>query len=678
MAICLSADAGGASPGGWAALSDAGRFDLASGASSAESASEYVPPRSLFDQLFVVLELLSERVAVIASVVVLLIAFANVTDVILRNFFSVSLYGLNEINVLLVAIAVSTCLAYGMVKRIPLTIEFATARMPRAVAAWCGVFGAMGMLIFLVFLAWRIGVSAEKMAATNTTTIMTDIQKWPFFAAVALAIGFAAFVQFFMTLRAIGDALAASGRGGWIALALLTAAMAYGGLALANLVSANWLSFLVPSSHLVLAGVAFLVMWVIILLGAPLGVAMGLVGMIGVAILFHTPVMLEVLGSETTSFITLDAMAVLPLFLLMGTFAQVAGIGTDLYRFSYALIGHVRGGLAHASILACAGFGMLTGSSVATQMSIGKIALKEMQDRQYSPELSSGAIAAGGTLGQLIPPSSALILYAIMTEQSVGRLFVGAIIPGFLAALLYMTTVTVWVAIFPDHAKRGPRNSLRDIAEVSKGTWGMLLLLGLVLGGIYFGFFTELEAGAVGAAGGFLMALLRGRLTRANFWATMAETTKTLALMYSLIFGVVMLSYFFGIAQLPQAFIAWINSLHLSPVGVVLCLVAAYLILGTAMDAWAMMVITIPIFVPLVQGLGFDPIWWGVMTLVCMEAGMISPPFGINIFIISSLDDKIPLSTVYRGCWPFFTSTVVKIGLLILFPAIVTWLPATM
>ncbi|MFT3752516.1 MAG: TRAP transporter large permease subunit [Paludibacter sp.] len=634
---------------------------------------------AVFDRLQRFLELASQRLALIAVAAVLLIACANVTDVVLRNFFSLSLYGLNEINALLVAIAVSTCLPYGMARDAPLRIAILKGRVTPAAEMWCGALAATCMLLFLALLAWRMGAAARNIGLTNQTTVMTEIPKAPFFWAVAVAISLAAVVQAVAAIRLMSQALTSSPRYGLWILAAGVIVLGYATLALLSLVPAGWLAAIRPDTPLLLTGLAFLLMWVAILATVPLGAAMGLTGIIGTAVLISAPVSLEVLGSETASYITRDALSVLPLFLLMGALAAVAGIGTDLYRLAYALFGHIRGGLAHASILACAGFGTMTGSAVATQMTIGKIALKEMQQRGYSNELGAGSIAAGGTLGQLIPPASALILYAVMTEQSVGRLFMGAIIPGVLATLLYMATVTVWTLLYPHHApRRAERSSLAEVVDATRKSWSVLLLLGVVLSGIYFGFFTELEAGSVGAVGAFLIALLRGKLNPKTFWATMGETTITLAMMYTLIFGVVMLSFFFGVAQLPQAFVGFVQGLGLEPLMVVICLVLCYLILGTVMDEFAMMVITIPIFAPLVASLGFDPIWWGVLTILCMEAGAISPPFGLNIFVISALDPRIPLSSVYRGCWPFFASALFKIAVIIAFPVLVTWLPSHM
>ncbi|MBL1421412.1 MAG: TRAP transporter large permease subunit [Alphaproteobacteria bacterium] len=620
----------------------------------------------------------ARRVASVAVVAVLLISFANVYDIVLRNFFGSSLFGLNEINSYLVAIAAATCLPYGLHVGAAITIRVLDSHAKPSVRVMMAVFASLMTMIFFGIVAWRILDVAQNMARSNQTTIMTDIPTAPFVYAMSIALSIAAIVMVAKSIECVRVAFKQSGYLASVGTVVVVIVVAWMLLALVGYAPTVPFTVFAPESPLVLALVAFIAMWILILLTVPIGVAMGIVGIVGTATLMGNSISLSVVGSEITSFILQDSMSVLPLFLLMGAFATVAGIGSDLYRFAYALVGHIKGGLAYASILACAAFGTLTGSSIATQMSIGKIALGEMRERKYSTELSSGSIAAGGTLGQLIPPSSALILYAIMTEESVGQLFVGAILPGLLATALYMGAVFVWLKFFPKHAESGPKTPTKELIAAAKGAWSVLLLLGVVLGGIYFGFFTELEAGSVGASGAFLIAAARGKLNMSSFWGTMADTTKTLAMMYSLIFGVTMLSFFFGISNVPGAFVDFVNGMGLSPLGVIISLVACYLILGTAMDAFAMMVITIPIFVPLVTSLGYDPIWWGIMTIMCVEAGMISPPFGINIFVIQALDSKIPISTVYRGCWPFFASAVVKIILLIMFPALVTWLPSTM
>lgn len=633
---------------------------------------------NLLARLDALFERISQRTAMVAVLAVLTIAFANVTDIILRNFFGRSLYGLNEINVLLVAIAVSACMPSGMAGRAALSVEILESRVSAGVAAWLKAFGASGLCLFLGLLSWRVGDVALHMSQNNQTTIMTSIQVASFFWAVAVALAAATCVQLLVTLRAAFEARLGTPRWGNLILLLGAVAMALATLLCIGVLHTSLFYDLLPRNPLLLSAVMFALMWVAIMMVMPLGAAMGLTGLLGTAALLGLAPALQVLGAESKSYISQNALSVLPLFLLMGAFASVAGIGTDIYRLAYAMMGHLRGGLAHASIAACAGFGTLTGSSMATQMTIGRIALPEMRARGYSPELASGAIAAGGTLGQLVPPASALILYAVMTEQSVNRLFIGAIVPGILATLLYMGTVTVWLWLHPEDAPRGEKASWISVARIMRSCWAAMLLLAVVLGGIYAGLFTELEAGSVGAAGAFLLAVSRGRINRETFWSVMAQTTTTMAMMYSLLFGTLMLSFFFGIAHLPQYFLQLIATLNLSPLGLVIALVLCYLILGTAMDSWAMMVITVPIFVPLVVSVGYDPIWWGVMTVICMEAGQISPPFGLNMFMISSLAPDIPIMRVFRGCWPFFGSTCVKILLLIAIPALVTWLPNRM
>ena len=320
------------------------------------------------------------------------------------------------------------------------------------------------------------------------------------------------------------------------------------------------------------------------------------------------------------------------------------------------------------------GFGALTGSSLATTATIGSAALPEMRQRDYAPFLATGSIAAGGTLGQLLPPSSAIVVYALMTEESIGKLFAGALLPALLTVVLYLLTIAVLTRIYPDAAPAGEATNLRGIARAAIGCWGAMLLMGLVLGGIYTGFLTLTESASVGAAGAFLFALFRRKLAGGVIWSVMAETTATVALIYTLIFGAVIFSFFMGATQLPKLLIDAVSAWQLQPIVVIAILVVVYLVLGIVMDAFAMMVITVPIFAPLVTDLGYSPIWWGILTIVCMEAGQISPPFGINLFVMSGIAPDVPVRTVYRGVWPFFGADIVKIVILMFCPALVTWL----
>jgi tripartite ATP-independent transporter DctM subunit len=646
-----------------------------------ESGGDAAMPQSLsgrIEALEGMLRMIAQRTAILAVAAILMISFSTIYDIILRTFFRSAVYGLNEVLALLVAVAVSTALPYGLSKGSALSVDLLSGMLPDPLKAWLAAVTPIMIAVFFALLGLETWVAAQAMQVTNETTMITLTPRAPFFLIMAGSCIAVALIQAVMALRLTLAAVASTGIVARLTALIVAGIATHAMLVLFGLTDGAIYDAFLPGDSTVLAFVGFIVLWMTILLGLPIGVTMGLVGLIGVANVLGSHSALEIMGSEPAQFVTRDSLSVLPLFLLMGAFAGVAGIGKDLFAICNALFGHVRGGLAHASILACAFFGTLTGSSIATQLTIGKIALAEMQQRNYQTSLAAGAIASGGTLGQLIPPSSALILYAILTEQSVGQLFVGAIIPGILATLFYMLTVAVWLWLRPGDALKGERASFQEIASAARGAWSVILLLGVVLGGIYMGLFTELEAGSVGAAGAFLIALFRGKLTPARFWATMAESTGSLSMIYSLILGVVVLSFFFGISGVPGAFTDFITGLGLSPFGVVLALVACYLVMGTVMDPFAMMVVTIPFFAPLVASLGFDPIWWGIMTVICMEAGMISPPFGLNMFVIATLDNRIPIRTVYRGCWPFFGSTLIKIALLLAFPALVTWLPSTM
>jgi tripartite ATP-independent transporter DctM subunit len=596
-------------------------------------------PRNAFRRVEAIYAFLARRIALLATCSLLLVAVSTVVDIVMRDFFHATLIGLNEVSALLVAVAAATCLPAGLSAGAALQVDLISGRMSDRSRNWLQVLASALGSLFWAFMAWRVWSTAGVMAESNQTTLMTGIPVAPFFRVMAIALGFGSFAMLLQLVRHVAGVLSGL-RSALILLAgfLVLAQMS---LVLADVIGPGVYRLLNTASPVALAGLVFFALWFLIILTVPIGAALGFAGLVGTAALMGAPTALSVMGTETTSFVTQDSLSVLPLFLLMGAFASVAGIGTDLYRLSNALVGHVRGGLAYASILACAGFGTVTGSSIATQMTIGRIAMKEMRDRNYSTELASGAIAAGGTLGQLLPPSSALILYAVLTQQSVGQLFMGAVVPGLLATCLYLLTLTVWLRLRPQDAPIGTRSSARELVEAAKGAWSVLVLLGLVLGGIYLGFFSELEAGAVGAVGAFLIAAVRGKLNPDSFWKTMGQSTHSLATIYSLLFGVTILTFFFGVSGVPQAFLSYLTGLGLPPMGVVVVLVVCYLMLGTFMDGFAIMLITIPIFVPAVHALGFSPIWWGIMTLVCMEAGQISPPFGLNIFIISSLDPSI-------------------------------------
>jgi tripartite ATP-independent transporter DctM subunit len=421
-------------------------------------------------------------------------------------------------------------------------------------------------------------------------------------------------------------------------------------------------------------------LWLLLILSVPLAAVMGLLGIIGTIAYSGLEPALTVLGNESVQFLTNSQVAVLPLFLMMGSFAVVAGMSSDIYELAHTLLAHRRGGLALATIGGCAGFGTLTGSSLATVATIGRVALPEMGARGYSTSLAAGCVAAGGTLGALVPPSIPLVFYALLTEQSIGQLFIAAIIPAGIAVIGYLAAISIYVRLVPSAAPTTKEHAaLREIARAARQAWAAILLLTIVVVSIYTGICTETEAAAIGAGGAFIFAVVRGRITRETLLQVMGETTATTALLYLIIFGVLMFSFSMGVTGLPKQMTAFVEHLQLTPLVVLAAILLVYLFLGSIMDSNTVMFVTIPIVTPLITDIGYDLVWWGVINLVVLETGLISPPFGIHLFVLKSIAGAdVPLGTVYRGVMPFVISDLIKLALIVLFPALCLWLPSTM
>ncbi|KPQ20403.1 MAG: TRAP transporter, DctM subunit [Rhodobacteraceae bacterium HLUCCA24] len=425
-----------------------------------------------------------------------------------------------------------------------------------------------------------------------------------------------------------------------------------------------------------LAGLA--AMFLLIALQVPVGIAMGVVGVVGTGLIIGFGPALTLLATEPSSAMAAEGLAVIALFLLMGNLAHAGGLSDELYRLAQVFLGHRRGGLLFATIGACAGFGAVCGSSVATAATMARIALPQMVERGYAKSLASGAIASGGTLGMIIPPSVVMILYAILTENSIIALFLAAVIPGLLAVVFYFVAIAIAVRLNPEAAPRGDRADWRERRRVARLNWAVLLLAVIVSGGIYSGVFTVSEAAAVGASVALLLALLRGRLNRWNFLSSLGETASNTGLIFVIIIGASVFSYFATLSGLPAATVAWIEGMELPPLMVIGLLMVFYLILGSIFDTIAAMVLTLPFVYPLVTGLGYDPIWWGVVNVVVIELGMITPPIGINVFVLHGMARDLPLSTIFRGVVPFLLADVARLVLLILFPALSLWLPGAL
>ena len=422
----------------------------------------------------------------------------------------------------------------------------------------------------------------------------------------------------------------------------------------------------------------FVAIFGLALLRMPLAFSMGLVGIVGIGLtrgwepaLASTAQVVYETGFAYT-------LSVIPLFILMGNFVARAGLAHELFAAAEAFIGHFRGGLAHATVAACAGFGAICGSSIATAATMSKVAYPSMKKLGYSDTLSTGVIAAGGTLGIMIPPSTIMVIYGIITETNIGKLFAAGVIPGLLTAVLMMAAIVYLTSRDPEHAPAGKRHTWPERWAALRGIWGVAVLVVVVLGGIYGGLFTATEGAGFGAAGAFLFALARRRLTWAILTQVLVESARTTAMLFTLIIAATIFANFVNFTSMPGDLKDWIVGLKVSPVMIIAAMMLIYVVLGTVMEELTMVLLTIPLFFPIVTALGFDPVWFGVLIVMIVQIGLISPPVGMNMFVINTLLPKVGLGKIFRGCWPFTVVMVAVLVLLIVFPQLSLWLPSLM
>jgi C4-dicarboxylate transporter DctM subunit len=408
-----------------------------------------------------------------------------------------------------------------------------------------------------------------------------------------------------------------------------------------------------------------------------IGVAMAAAGLIGYVYLAGIEKALLVMGQTPYSTLAMYEITAIPMFVFMGAIVSNTGVGADLYDTAYKWFGQLRGGLSIATIATCALFAAICGSSMAEALTIGRIALPEMKKHKYDDSLATACIASGGTLGILIPPSMGFLLYGILTEQSVGILFMAGILPGVLLSLLYVLSIVVWTRRNPNAGPPGPRTSFKEKIISLKKTWTTIALFLLVMGGIYMGIFTPTEAGAVGVFGAIVITLTSRQLNYRNLYSSMMETAMTTALIILLVIGAFIFMRFMALSRLPFTMADFIGTLNLPTYAIWAVIIIFYLFLGMFLDIMSCIVITVPIIYPVIIALGFDPVWFGVQIVLLVEVGLITPPIGMNVFVLSSVTD-VPLGTIFRGVWPFVTATILCIIIVTIFPQIALYLPSKM
>ena len=434
-------------------------------------------------------------------------------------------------------------------------------------------------------------------------------------------------------------------------------------------------------SHLEIGLIGFAALFVLLAIRMPVGTAMLVVGVVGIWVIHPRgdEASIATLGGEIFSVSTIYSLTILPLFILMGNLAGVSGMSRDLYHAAHVWFGHLRGGLASSTIVGCAGFSALSGSSLASAVTMGRVALPEMQRYNYEDALATGSIAAGGTLGILIPPSAGFVIYAILTEESIGRLFMAGILPGIMLSSLFIMAIWIKVKVKPQAAPaaaEAPPWSSR-LGAIRQAFW-IIGIIVVTIGGIYGGAFDAVEAAAIGAFLSFLVCIIRCKATWPDMKEAIAHTLRSTATTFYILIGAFVFTPFVALSGIPTALAEWLSALNADPHVVLILCLGFFILLGTFLEGFAILILALPLVQPIMEGYGFDMIWFGVMMVIVLEMGLISPPVGLNVFVVKGIAPDVPMNTIFRGIWPFWFAMMLAIVLLLIFPDIAMFLPNSM
>lgn len=602
-----------------------------------------------------------------AGLMLLGLSLAFTLDVLLRWSISAPILGLYEVAELCFAVVMALSLVWTNTRQSHVAMGILaqiTGReaAPRLIAA------GLGLVVSCLF-AWFLVRYAIGKASHGETTLVLGLPKAPFWGAAAVMIGLAALAQLAVFISELASYLRNPGKRlrDMVPPTLMVAA------AFAVMLGTAYFAPTLGAGPKILA--SFAILYLLALAHVPIGVALTIAGLGAVLLqMGFRPALLIGTNNLTGSLSSVDLAAV-PLFLMMGNLAVAAGFADDIFTAATAVFGRLRGGHALAAVMGCAGFGAISGSSVATTATLGGVAFREMQSRGYAPGLSTGSIAAGGTLGALIPPSVVLIIYCVISEISIAKSFMAAIVPGMLALALYVASVLIQVRLRPDLAPVPDSSETFAPFRALRIAWRPITLFLAVLGGLYGGVFTVQEAAAVGAGFSFVAWLMSGRASVSGLFEALRDAAGTSAGLYLLIIGANIFGSHLNFAGMAQALEAVINPDTLPAWAVLTLLAIMYLVLGSIFDTVAAVVITVPFVLPIILSMGFDPIWWGIVTLTLVEIGMITPPIGMNVFVMKAVvGNRVRLSTIFGGVLPFLAADMLRMVLLIAFPAISLWL----
>lgn len=594
-------------------------------------------------------------------------------DVVTRYVFNAGVPGAYELIEFAMAVIVGVGLAYTAIRGEHITVDLVTSRFTQRTQAVINSIASFLELGLFCLITWQLIINAEKLRASAITSPILSIPVYPFVYVIAfgsLMLCLVFLINLFNHLDKALEGVSWRVRAGLLLLMILIIAM---------LVSPFWAKDILWEMNTLVAGFFGIgVLVVLIFSGIPVGIVMGTVGFLGFIYLSDVGSALTTIGLAPYRIASNYSYSIIPLFTFMGVLCFHSGLSRELYSTMYKWLGALPGGLAMATIGACASFASITGSSVASVATLGIVALPEMRKYKYDTRLAAGSIAAGGCLGILIPPSIFLAIYGIITEQSIGKLFLAGFLPGILQAVFYIITIYILCKRNPSLGPKGESTTITEKIASIKDTWGVLALFVLVIGGIYWGLFTPTEAAGIGAFGAFLFALGRRKLTWKNFLDSLVETGKTTGMVFLILIGAEILGYFLSVSRLPFELANYVTVLQLHPYIVLVIILVVYLFLGSIMSGMAMVVITVPIFLPVIVSLGFDPIWFGIIVVRLVEIGQLTPPVGMNVYVMHGIAKDIPMYTIFRGIIPFLIADMLNVALLIAFPQIVLLVPNLM
>ncbi len=590
-------------------------------------------------------------------------------DVILRYCFRAPLTGSNEVTEFLLLISVMTGVAYAAAENRHIGIDAITANLPQKGQDMAAALSNGLLLLLFTGMAWKMISYTFFVKEMGRTSAVLMLPNWPFVLIMAIGFGLVALCTLANLLDSLRPLLKSPVR--FIIWLVVVVVVAYVGWQIIS----QGRSFPIRLEPLTAGIIGLVVLFAFMMLGFPVMAALAVTGLVGICYLRGTNAGLLTLGASPFDTLTNYTFTTIPLFILMGEFCYFSGIGGDLYNMAYRWVGHWRGGLAIGTVAACGGFAAVCGDSMATAVTMGTVAIPEMRKYNYKPSLAAGVVAAGGTLGVLIPPSLAFILYALLADQSISTLFVAGILPGVVLVLLFMGIVRLQIIIDPRCAPAGPRSTWKERFAALRGVWAVIVLFIFVIGGMYKGLFTPMEGAGMGAFGTLVVCLCRRRLSWRGFINSLLETSKVTAVCVSILIGANIFGVFLTTSKVPMVLAQTVVSMQVPPIVTLLVILIVYLIMGCIMPAIPMLILTVPIFFPVVQALGFDPVWYGVLMVIMFEMAVITPPMGINVLALRSIVRDCPVMDMFKGTLPFLGAMVVLIALLIFIPDIALLLP---